>query len=286
MPTDNSPAQPAEVCCGWDINRDYEVSADGDVLRCPDCSKEYKRSEHEALKTVAQPAGYQRRQCSKCGEGLGFSEDDPCDRCAVQPAGEGGAPELTLQSGIFPNTGQAVPVVGDVFVVTEINPDALDLHDGLCTVVTLVRAPQPATAPFINDPDHALRERAALGPMTAKEIAALTGRSSGSRAVKNLRARKGVSVVIAGKQRQANTRSHYLYTVTFDVAPTAVAERARRAVQALDDAGYLDEAFIAEMADNAGSDRQTFFETCKAKMADIVAAEFAGGGDSGSERDK
>lgn len=26
-------------------------------------------------------SGYQRRKCSKCGEGLGFTEGDPCDRC-------------------------------------------------------------------------------------------------------------------------------------------------------------------------------------------------------------
>lgn len=30
--------------------------------------------------------GYIRRECSECGEGLGFSESDPCDRCrADQP---------------------------------------------------------------------------------------------------------------------------------------------------------------------------------------------------------
>lgn len=28
-----------------------------------------------------------RRKCSQCGEGLGFTEGDPCDRCAAQPAG-------------------------------------------------------------------------------------------------------------------------------------------------------------------------------------------------------
>ena len=36
---------------------------------------------------AAQPAGYQRRKCSVCGEGLGFSERDPCDKCEFEAAG-------------------------------------------------------------------------------------------------------------------------------------------------------------------------------------------------------
>lgn len=35
------------------------------------------------IKALPVASGYQRRQCSKCGEGLGFSEDDPCDNCAL-----------------------------------------------------------------------------------------------------------------------------------------------------------------------------------------------------------
>jgi hypothetical protein len=30
-------------------------------------------------------AGYKRRPCSKCGEGLGFTESDPCERCDDEP---------------------------------------------------------------------------------------------------------------------------------------------------------------------------------------------------------
>jgi hypothetical protein len=34
------------------------------------------------------PAGYQRRKCSECGEGLGFSESDPCAKCATNVPAE------------------------------------------------------------------------------------------------------------------------------------------------------------------------------------------------------
>ncbi len=57
MTTDNPTPQLAGPCCGWEVNRDYIVSVDNDTLKCPDCGKEYKRSEHQALKAVAQPAG-------------------------------------------------------------------------------------------------------------------------------------------------------------------------------------------------------------------------------------
>lgn len=30
---------------------------------------------------IGSTAGYQRAACSVCGEGLGFTEGDPCDRC-------------------------------------------------------------------------------------------------------------------------------------------------------------------------------------------------------------
>lgn len=33
-------------CCGWDVRRDYIISECRDRLICPDCGKEYSRSEH------------------------------------------------------------------------------------------------------------------------------------------------------------------------------------------------------------------------------------------------
>lgn len=53
---------------------------------------------------------------------------------------------------------------------------------------------------------------------------------------------------------------------------TVDTDAARRAVQLLDDAGYLDEKWIAEQADLLASDRQEFFEACKVKMAEMIAA--------------
>lgn len=39
---------------------------------------------------AAQPRGYQRRHCSKCGEDLGFSESDPCSKCGTEAQPQGG----------------------------------------------------------------------------------------------------------------------------------------------------------------------------------------------------
>jgi hypothetical protein len=47
-------------------------------------------------------SGYQRRLCSNCGEGLGFSESDPCDRCREQAEFVGGLFAAIIRAGGVP----------------------------------------------------------------------------------------------------------------------------------------------------------------------------------------
>lgn len=83
-PCDRCAPQPAGApCCGWNVNRAYIVSDDNNMLKCPDCGKEYKRSEHEARKAVAQPAGK-----------AGAPELLPCPFC-------GGTPRIDLTTWGF-----------------------------------------------------------------------------------------------------------------------------------------------------------------------------------------
>ena len=61
-------------------------------LRCEDCPTECDGEGCDevgcttaiAATTPSPDAARDRRKCSECGEDLGFSEADPCDRCVLQ----------------------------------------------------------------------------------------------------------------------------------------------------------------------------------------------------------
>jgi hypothetical protein len=72
--------------------RNAECHAPAEPPRCPGCEHEphttscpYCHCVDAYIPATVSPApqrGYVRRKCSICGEGLGFTEDDPCDNCA------------------------------------------------------------------------------------------------------------------------------------------------------------------------------------------------------------
>lgn len=51
------------------------IKCGGSEFHSPNCTR------FPPAPVASTPAGYQRRKCSKCGEGLGFTESDPCERC-------------------------------------------------------------------------------------------------------------------------------------------------------------------------------------------------------------
>ena len=88
----------------------------GFIIGCSSCQGQQFALERDeavrmwntrALPAAQPPEGYKRRLCSKCGEGLGFSESDPCEKCSLEQLPEG---ELISREAMPESVAEALNV--------------------------------------------------------------------------------------------------------------------------------------------------------------------------------